>query len=210
MKMLRIISHCKVALFITALMLCFQASSYAADITLRWDANTEPDLAGYNVSYRAGSSGGGILGNYNGTGAIEGSSPITMVVANDENVDPDIVDFTLHNLSSVVTYFFVVTAYDSEGLESDYSDEVAASPETTALESAIGAGGDAGGGCFIATAAFGSDMDRYVQILRKFRDNRLLTNQAYRVLVDLYYQLPPPGAVSDGLKVYWSHDLRQL
>jgi len=53
-------------------------------------------------------------------------------------------------------------------------------------------------------------MDRHVQILRKFRDNRLLTNRAGRVMVDLYYQLSPPGAVSDGLKVYWSHDLRQL
>ena len=195
--MLNILSLC-IALMVSAVIFFFCiASGYAMDITLQWDTNTEPDLAGYEVYYKTNSSGE----PYDGTGATEGDSPIDV---------GDITTFTLHSLADGVTYFFVVTAYDSEGLESDYSNEVDTRTEPTAPESATGAGGDDGGGCFIATAAFGSDMDRHVQILRKFRDNRLLTNRAYRVMVDLYYQLPPPGAVSDGLKVYWSHDLRQL
>jgi len=50
------------------------------------------------------------------------------------------------------------------------------------------------GGCFIATAAFGSDMDWHVQIRSEFRDNRLLTNPAGRRTVDLYYKFSPPAA----------------
>ena len=81
----------------------------------------------YKVYYKTGSSGGGTLVNYNGTGAEDSlgnplPSPITVLPAHDENVDPDLVDFTLHNLSSDLTYFFVVTAFDNDG-ESDPSDE---------------------------------------------------------------------------------------
>ena len=56
-------------------MLCFATLTYAEDVTLIWNANTEPDLAGYKVYYKTGSSGV----PYNGTGATEGSSvfPIT-------------------------------------------------------------------------------------------------------------------------------------
>jgi len=196
-KILTILAQREVIFLLPILFFFTVSQSYALDVTLQWDANTEPDLAGYKVYYKQVSSGP----PYNGTGATEGNSPIDV---------GNTTTCTVTGLIDGVTYFFVVTAYDSEGLESDYSNEVATSPEPTAPESATGAGGHDGGGCFIATASFGSNMDRHVQILRKFRDNRLLTNRAGRVMVDLYYQLSPPGAVSDGLKVYWSHDLRQL
>jgi hypothetical protein len=54
--------------------------------------------------------------------------------------------------------------------------------------------GGGGSGCFIATAAFGSNMDRHVQILSEFRDNRLLTSPAGHRMVDLYYKFSPPAA----------------
>ncbi len=51
-----------------------------------------------------------------------------------------------------------------------------------------------GGGCFIATAAYGSYLHPKVQILRNFRDKSLLTNRPGRACVRFYYQLSPPVA----------------
>ena len=61
------------------------------------------------------------------------------------------------------------------------------------------------GGCFIATAAYGSPLDPYVKILRKFRDKHLLTNKIGRKFVRIYYSYSPAiaGYIAkhDALKV---------
>jgi hypothetical protein len=51
-----------------------------------------------------------------------------------------------------------------------------------------------GGGCFIATAAFGSIDSPQVQILRKFRDVFLKTNPFGRIIVRIYYRFSPDFA----------------
>jgi hypothetical protein len=51
-----------------------------------------------------------------------------------------------------------------------------------------------GGGCFIATAAYGSYLHPKVMELRAFRDNYLMTNVPGRAFVSLYYRLSPPLA----------------
>jgi len=51
-----------------------------------------------------------------------------------------------------------------------------------------------GGGCFIATAAFGSPYERHVKTLRQFRDSRLLTNRPGRAFVRWYYRHSPSYA----------------
>jgi YD repeat-containing protein len=61
-------------------------------------------------------------------------------------------------------------------------------PETPKAES------DDGGGCFIATAAYGSYFMPKVKVLRTFRDEYLLTNIAGQYFVEQYYNYSPPIA----------------
>jgi len=88
-------------------------------------------------------------------------------------------------LSGNTTYYYRVYAYN--GIGGSYSNEDRA---TT-----FGAGGEpSGGGCFIATAAYGSYLDSHVQTLRDFRDSYMLTNPVGAKLVSAYYRLSPPIA----------------
>lgn len=68
------------------------------------------------------------------------------------------------------------------------------------------AGSDGGGGgCFIATAAYGSYTAPYVKILREMRDRFLLKSRIGKRFVNLYYKYSPPLAdiisKHDSLKV---------
>jgi hypothetical protein len=55
-------------------------------------------------------------------------------------------------------------------------------------------GGSGGGGCFIATAAYGSMVEPHVEILRHFRDRFLLHNSMGKGFVRLYNTYSPPIA----------------
>jgi len=88
--------------------------SYAQDRTLQWDENTDPDLAGYKFYYGLESRYPNNPAPYNGAGATEGDSPIDI---------GNVTQFTVQGLSDGVTYFFAVTAYDIDNLESGFSNE---------------------------------------------------------------------------------------
>lgn len=56
------------------------------------------------------------------------------------------------------------------------------------------------GGCFIATAAYGDYDQSNVMLLRRFRDQILLTNEPGRLFVTTYYRLSPP--IADAIAVH--------
>ncbi len=97
--------YIKLALF--PFILLFATALYAGDVTLTWDPPTTSadgtpltDLAGYNVYYGAES------GNYS------------------QSIDAgNVITYQVTNLTDGQTYYLSVTAYDTSGNESEYSNE---------------------------------------------------------------------------------------
>ena len=101
------------SLSIIALLFCVK-TGYGAYISLKWSANSEADLDGYNIYYGTSS------GNYGG--------PL------------DVGDVTEHELSGLTegtTYYISLTAYDFYGNESGKSDEVIGVAESHISSSSI-------------------------------------------------------------------------
>jgi hypothetical protein len=96
------------------------ASQVFGEVTLQWDANTESNLAGYKVYYDTDPDP-----PYAGIGALEGNSPIEVYPDYDENPDPNIVEYTIHDLPNETCYF-AVTAFNTDQLESGFSNEIRA------------------------------------------------------------------------------------
>src|SRR6476619_3301703 len=86
-----------------ALSLCaFSTAAAGADsVTLAWDANPQPDIAGYRVKY--------------GTASREYTQTLEVGTA---------TRATVSDLGVGTTYFFAVTAYNAADMESKPSNEV--------------------------------------------------------------------------------------
>ena len=117
-KAIYTLSIWKVIIFFFLFFLSFQTLCFAADITLRWDANTETDLAGYKLYYKTDTP----RSPYDGAGADQGPSPVDIPLGSLN--DPNNPEFTITGLDASHIYFLVITAYDTEGNESGYSNEV--------------------------------------------------------------------------------------
>ena len=95
--------------FFETLILVFSIFSYllciphanAASVTLAWDPNGEPDIAGYRLYY----------------GKASGTYESAIDVGNQTT-------FNISDLEDGKAYYFVVTAYDILGRESDFSSEL--------------------------------------------------------------------------------------
>jgi len=89
--------------FFSVLLIALLISVWARaeQVTLAWDANTEPDLAGYKVHY----------------GTASGSYTTIVDVHN-------VITATVTGLAAGQTYYFVVTAYNAANNESGYSNQV--------------------------------------------------------------------------------------
>lgn len=136
------------SLFIVALLFLLLATpSNAYDVVIAWDANSEPDLAGY-VLY-----------------VDDGTTQMPYEYVDDyplENIDPENPRAKIADLQNDTAYYFVVTAYDTDGNESDYSNEICVMNGQKCPDSYLasrndssangGSGGGGGGGCFISTS----------------------------------------------------------
>lgn len=131
-------------LVVIGMVLLVPASCLAFDVTLAWDPNKETTLAGYKVYYDTSPGD-----PYYGTEAEQGTSPITILL--EDLPDQNSPEFTLTDLISGPTYYFAVTAFNDEGLESGYSNEVNTKDEDSQSGSNQSGGGGGGHGCFIST-----------------------------------------------------------
>ena len=123
----------------------FASPAFSADLTLGWTPNSEPDLEGYGVYFKKDVPGP----PYDFYGFI----------ILQELSDPDNPTFTMTGLQKGSRYYVALTAYDTTGNESYFSDSVCAQVGDQILPCASsdvsggsgGGGGGGGGGCFIST-----------------------------------------------------------
>ncbi|MBI4820284.1 MAG: hypothetical protein HY791_28715 [Deltaproteobacteria bacterium] len=112
------------------LPLIVAAPSWGAEFTLAWDPNPEPEVTGYKLYY----DGDGAE-PFDGVFFNEGPSPIDIPVAGLS--DPTQPSFRLTGVGSCVHVYFALTAYNSAGLESAFSNFVDATalarPSTVAV-----------------------------------------------------------------------------
>lgn len=162
-------------LVLMAILSLLMTAAHAAQVTVAWDANSDPAVTGYRVHY------GTALGSY--TSHIDVGNATSCVIS---------------GLVEGLTYYFAATAYDGSGHESDYSPAVnytvPQAPAPSPAPTPTSAGGGGGGGCFIATAAFGSYHAPEVVLLQKFRDRILLASEPGKLFVQFYYRVSPPIA----------------
>mgnify|MGYP001454594098 FL=1 len=107
--MVKIIAKIIVIAFSLGLMWASAASAKTVDLS--WDPSPDSDIAGYRVYYKADSS----ALPFDGSGAAQGGSPIDVGNA---------LSVSLTALSDSQVHYFAVTAYNSAGDESSYSNIV--------------------------------------------------------------------------------------
>lgn len=102
----RFISYC--CLFFLAALTLLLPEAHPAEVTLAWDASSDPQVAGYKVYY--------------GTVSRSYSTELTA---------GKLTTYTVTALQPDTTYYFAVTAYDASGSESAYSNEVSTAVRTS-------------------------------------------------------------------------------
>ena len=93
-------------------------------------------------------------------------------------------------VSSSQTYSIILGVASSADVDYDGLNPA----DVTVNNVVAGVSGGGSGGCFIATAVYGSSMSPNVRILREFRDRFLIENKMGKSFANLYYKYSPPMA----------------
>ncbi|HHW97768.1 MAG TPA: fibronectin type III domain-containing protein [Oligoflexales bacterium] len=107
--------------------------------------------------------------------------------------------YQVGSLENGKEYWFAVSAVDVNGNEGPLSPVTSTMPIEVldffeAYRTGSEVGREEGGFCFIATAAYGSYSAPDVWMLRRFRDEVLMTTSLGRAFVRTYYEVSPPIA----------------
>jgi hypothetical protein len=129
----------------------------AATVTLGWDANSEPDLEGYVIYRNTGSPGP----------PYDYANPLPEA----DLTDPLHPKITLTGLNEGQEHYIALTAYNTEGVESNFSNDVCVevaggsagvcanrsnSVSSNTGSSYSGGGGGSSNACFISNAGYDS------------------------------------------------------
>ncbi len=110
----------KKLLLAICLVLLFPVLTFADDVKIGWNPNTESDLGGYKVYFGEAS---GVYDSPNSPVDIGNPLPVLIEIEGEPIPQLKIVA-TLTGLLSGHTYYIVVTAYDITDNESNYSLEI--------------------------------------------------------------------------------------
>jgi hypothetical protein len=147
-------------------------ASGPAEFILGWDANDEADLDGYEIYYRKGVPGATykFLAEVYVDELEDPDNPMVSITDLYNGLLTDLITpvVRMAELANNSTYHFVLTAFDTQGQTSDFSEELCVKVIGTSVvecrsadsggendgSAEIGAGSGSSGGCFIAASSF--------------------------------------------------------
>ena len=179
-------------------LVVFPVFAHCADVTLAWDPNSEPDLAGYII--------------YHGTASRDYSTSIDV---------GNVTQHTLTDLTAGVTYYFAAKAYDLDDNVSAFSEELVhtiGSQRTHTITASAGPNGsiypsgdvtvDSGADVTFTISPFTSSEDTDYQVQDVLVDEisvGTVTSYTFEdviadhtITAEFVYVEPPPPADSDG------------
>lgn len=149
LKVVRILPVCLIAASLFSTLPC--GATGPAEFTLGWDANQEPDLAGYEVYYRKGVPGSKykFLAEVYVDELEDPDNPMVTITDLYNGILTDTISPVVRaaELANNSTYHFALTALNTHGKTSDFSEELCVEVIGSSVVECLSAegGGESGG-----------------------------------------------------------------